>query len=168
MKRCTIDAGGAEPRDCPELALLQMATEGRQALVYDILEGKPLLYKMLYSDIHSEVFVIYQELLDLLWLKGHWDNLVADVEPDDAEEKTKRYHAFAVWFHAFTGEEPAYRQSGDPRTFEAVMKQRARLRREIIKFDERGRDLTARAEIAFLKQEKMLRDRIRKLGGDNP
>jgi len=148
----------------PEIVLLNIIKKCRDQLLEDILNENPVLYATLYSNKDSELYRIYQERYDLIWLKSHWD-LISEyitVHKLSAVQKGQLLSQFAKWYCDFI--ECNHLNIFTKNENVCLMREMINLKidtlESIIEFDKRCNDNMLRIETSFMKSLKIMNDKI--------
>lgn len=151
----------------PELILLSITRDCRKELFNDVLNDIPHVYDILYSNIDSEIFNTYVELYDLFWIKLHWDKLKEYISCKRIYgiQKGKLLSFFAEWYKKLLKEFQDNNEAIFCTNVEFIDKfiniKIDVLEREI-DFDKRCNKHINSIEISFKKEQKRLKDKIKK------
>lgn len=154
----------------PDIILLNIAKKCRSKLFEDIFAENSDLYAVLYSDNHSEIYRVYQERYDLIWLKSHWDLISEYISTHklNATQKGQLLSRFAKWYCDFLNENNSECSIKyvDTRLMREIIDLKIENLESIIEFDKRCNENMQRINTSFMKSIKLMNDEVNKMNAE--
>ncbi len=151
----------------PDLIIMNIAQKGRIKLLEDILKDNPDLYVILYSDLNSEIYRVYQERYDFIWLKYHWDLIYEYIQKEkiNAIQKSQLLCRFAKWYCDLAKgiNLETFAKSENILLMREVINLKIKIAESLIEFDKRCNENMKRIETSFMRTLKLMNKEVNRI-----